>query len=125
MPSGQTGATGATGNTGKTGATGATGATGQTGNTGATGATGATGQTGATGNTGATGPEAVVVINPTAVNWAAGTATLVATLYVDGIVKSTGLTYKWAKNGTVISGSTSATLSVIDLNANYSCTITW
>jgi len=126
-PTGETGATGATGPTGKTGATGATGPTGSTGpigKTGATGATGPTGSTGATGATGATGPEAVVTVYPTAVNWAAGTATLAVVLMVNGATK-TPSTYKWTKGTSTTSLGTGATLAVTDLTTVYHCTVTW
>ena len=44
------------------------------------------GDKGDTGQTGATGPEAVVTITPTNIDWTAGTATLSATLRVNGVV---------------------------------------
>jgi len=55
-PTGPTGPSGATGTQGVTGATGAQGATGPTGPAGPTGPQGVTGATGATGATGPTGP---------------------------------------------------------------------
>ena len=73
-----------------------------------------------------------VEITVTAINWAAGTATIKATLYVNGTAKTTGVSYQWAKNGTSISGGTSQSLAItstsgtIDgLNATYQCTCTW
>ena len=92
---------------------------------GATGATGATGPAGVTGETGPTGPEAVVTVYATAIDWEAGTATLKAELRVDGVLKTSGVTYQWAKNGTNISGATSQTHSITsaaNLEALYSCT---
>ena len=44
------------------------------------------GDKGDIGQTGATGPEAIVTITPTNISWAAGTATLAATLRVNGAI---------------------------------------
>ena len=82
------------------------------------------GQTGATGATGATGPEAIVTISISSVNWTAGTATLSATLRVNGTI-TTPTTYNWTKNTSTTSLGTSATLSISDLDAVYNCTVTW
>lgn len=58
----------------------------------------------------------------TAINYSANTATLQATVYKGGVVQTTGYTLQWYKNSTKItSGGTSATLSVTDLNASYTC----
>lgn len=118
---GPRGATGATGESGPKGDTGATGATGPTGAIGATGPTGATGKTGATG---ATGPEAVVSIDITNINWSSGTATLTATLRVNGTI-TTPSSYIWTKGTATTSLGSSQTLSITDLNAVYNCTVTW
>lgn len=83
------------------------------------------GDTGATGPQGATGPEAVVSITPTSIDWSAGTATLQATLRVNGTITTSGVTYKWTKGTATTSLGTSRTLSVTDLNATYNCTCTW
>ena len=90
------------------------------------GETGATGATGATGPQGATGPEGVVTVYPTAINWTAGTATLAATLRVNGTV-TTPLTRTWTKNQstTALTPNQDGTLTVTDLTAVYNCTVTW
>ena len=72
---------------------------------------------------GDTGPESHVLITASNVNWAAGTATLTASLTVDGSV-TTPTSYLWAKDGSALSGST-ATIQIIDLNATYTCTVAW
>lgn len=69
-----------------------------------------------------------VSIAVTAIDYAAGTATLQASLYIDGIVTTSGVTYQWLKDGTSISGQTSRTLSVtsaMGLSHVYSCTATY
>ena len=116
-----------TGATGATGDQGPQGATGEQGPKGATGDQGPKGETGAKGDTGATGPEAVVTVYPTAIDVAAGTATLAVALRVNGeIVPSTSITsYKWTKDASNTSLGTNSTLSVSDLNAVYNCTVTW
>jgi len=58
-------------------------------------------------------------------DWSAGTATLRATLYVNGAAKTSGVTYKWTKGTSTTSLGTSQTLAVSDLNATYHCTCTW
>ena len=68
-----------------------------------------------------------VSIRSTAVDYSANTATLEATLYIDGIATTTGVTYVWLMDGTVISGATSRTYSVpasSGLNHAYSCKCT-
>ena len=80
---------------------------------------------GKTGATGPTGPEAVVAIVPTAIDWSAGTATLQATLRVNGTAVTSGVTYKWTKGTDTESLGTARTLAVSDLNASYNCTCTW
>ena len=69
-----------------------------------------------------------VSIAVTAINYDLGTATLQATLYIDGTATTSGVTYKWLKDGTVISGQTGRTLSVtaaMGLSHVYSCTVTY
>lgn len=66
-----------------------------------------------------------MIISPTAISYANGTATLQATLYVNGTAKTSGVTYKWTKGTATASLGTSRTLSVTDLNATYNCTCTW
>lgn len=100
------------------------------GATGATGATGVTGATGATGNTGATGAEALVTVYTSAIDWAAGTATLVAKLLVDGIdvPSSSWQSCQWSRDGTAISGATSPTYVINSpayFDYMYSCTVNW
>ena len=124
-PQGEQGIQGETGPQGETGATGPQGPQGPQGETGATGPQGPKGDTGDTGPQGATGPEAVVSITPTAIDWSAGTATLQATLRVNGTITTSGVTYKWTKGTATTSLGTSRTLSVADLNATYNCTCTW
>ena len=80
---------------------------------------------GAKGDTGAAGPESVVAITPTTIDWSAGTATLQATLRVNGTITTSGVTYNWTKGTATESLGTSRTLSVTDLNATYNCTCTW
>lgn len=89
------------------------------------GKAGADGATGPQGPQGETGPEAVVKVEPTAIDWTAGTATLRATLWVDGASKTSGVTYRWTKGDATTSIGTSRTLSVTDLNARYHCACTW
>lgn len=116
--------TGPKGDTGDEGPQGPTGDTGPKGDTGSQGPKGDTGSQGATGATGATGPEAVVTVYPTAIDVAAGTATLAVALRVDGVI-TTPTTYKWTKDTSTTSLGTNSTLSVSDLNAVYNCTVTW
>jgi len=82
------------------------------------------GKKGDPGQAGQTGPEAVVTITPTNVDWTAETATLNATLRVNGVV-TTPSTYNWTKGTTTTSLGTNSTLAINDLNATYNCTVTW
>ncbi len=82
------------------------------------------GDKGDPGQTGATGPEAIVTVTPTTINWATGTATLAATLRVNGVI-TTPTGYKWTKGTSADSLGTGSTLDVTDLNATYNCTVTW
>ena len=69
-----------------------------------------------------------VSIVTTALNYEAGTATLEATLYVDGVAKTTNVTYEWLRDGSAISGATNRTLNVIaalGLEHAYSCKVTY
>lgn len=64
----------------------------------------------------------VIAISVTTINYSTNTATLSATVYKGGVVQTSGFTLQWYKNATKItSGGTSATLSVTDLNASYTC----
>lgn len=80
------------------------------------------------GNDGDAGPEAVVTITPTAIDWGAGTATLSATLRVNGTI-TTPTSYKWTKGTSTTSLGTQSTLSLDGstnkLDATYNCTVTW
>lgn len=74
-----------------------------------------------------------VIINISAINYTANTATLHATVYKDGAVKTSGFTLQWYKTvtgtsttTTAISGATSSTLNVtstMGLNAAYTCIV--
>lgn len=86
---------------------------------------GTDGETGPAGATGATGPEAIVAITVDSVSWANDSATIRATLRVDGTVKTSGVTYKWTKGTSSTSIGTQRTLAITDLNASYHCTCTW
>lgn len=66
-----------------------------------------------------------MTISPTAISFTDGTATLQATLRVDGAIKTSGVTYKWTKGTATTSLGTSRTLAVTDLNATYNCQCTW
>ena len=69
-----------------------------------------------------------VSIAVTVIDYSAGTATLQATLYIDGVATTSNVTYAWLKDGTTISGETSRTLSVtaaMGLSHVYSCTVTY
>lgn len=69
-----------------------------------------------------------VSVSVTAIDYSLGTATLQATLYIDGTVTTSNVTYKWLKDGSVISGQMARTLSVtaaMGLNHVYSCTVTY
>ncbi len=133
-PQGPTGATGATGPKGDTGATGPQGPQGEQGEQGPQGATGPQGPTGAqgeagpqgpTGPAGATGPEGAVAVVATSIDWTADTATLTATLRVNGAVRTSGVTYRWTSGTSTTSLGTGRTLSVAGLGATYHCACTW
>lgn len=127
-PQGETGPQGPQGETGSQGPkgdTGPQGPKGDTGDTGPQGPKGDTGNQGPKGDKGDTGPEAVVSIEPTAIDWDKGTATLQATLRVDGTIKTSGVTYKWTRGDATTSLGEKRTLAVNDLNATYHCTCTW
>lgn len=78
---------------------------------------------------GDTGPEAVVDVTFDSVDWAAGSATLRASLLVNGSAPSGTVTYQWRKNGSNVSGKTSQTVSIGsgtgDMTAVWSCAVTW
>lgn len=106
----------------------ANGAKGDTGDTGATGPQGPKGDTGDTGPQGATGPEAVVIVTVDTVDWGAGSATLRATLKVNGIAKTSGVSYTWTKGSASTVLGSLQTLSVSGtgaLNATYNCKCDW
>jgi len=68
-----------------------------------------------------------VSIRATAIDYAAGTATLEATLFVDGAAVTSGVTYAWMVDGAAISGAASRTYSVpasSGLEHAYSCKCT-
>ena len=68
-----------------------------------------------------------VSIRATAIDFDVNTATLEATLYVDGTATTTGVSYLWLMDGTVISGQTARNYSVPAANGldhAYSCTCT-
>jgi len=74
------------------------------------------------------GQRTYVSIRATAINFLANTATLEATLFVDGTAKTSGVTYAWLKDGSAISGATGRTYSVTassGLSHAYSCKCTW
>ena len=76
-----------------------------------------------------------VLINVSAIDFINNTATLHASVYKDGTIQSSGFTLQWYKTTTstdvtpevttttAISGATSDVLSVIDLNASYTCIV--
>lgn len=85
---------------------------------------GIAGAKGDKGDQGDTGPEGIVSVTPDAIDWDASTATLRATLWVNGEdVQPTA--WSWTKNldSTVL--GTGQTLEVTDLDATYRCTVTW
>lgn len=85
---------------------------------------GLAGAKGDKGDQGDTGPEGIVSVTPDAIDWEASTATLRATLWVNGEdVQPTA--WSWTKNldSTVL--GTGQTLEVTDLDATYRCTVTW
>lgn len=60
-------------------------------------------------------------VSISSIDYTSNTATLVATVYKYGAVQSSGFTLQWYKNGTAISGQTSATLSNVTADALYTC----
>ena len=64
-----------------------------------------------------------VLISIAAISYTANTATLVAHVYKNGVLQSTGFSIQWYKNAEKIIGGTSATLSVTNLNASYTCVV--
>lgn len=69
-----------------------------------------------------------VSIRVTAIDYDANTATLQATLFIDGTAKTSGVTYAWLKDGSAISGATARAYSVPASNGldhAYSCKCTW
>ena len=69
-----------------------------------------------------------VVVAVTTIDYDLGTATLQATLYIDGTATTSNVTYIWLKDGSVISGQTARTLNVtaaMGLSHVYSCTVTY
>ena len=69
-----------------------------------------------------------VAVAVTAIDYNLGTAALQATLYIDGTATTSNVTYKWMKDGSIISGQTARTLSVtaaMGLSHVYSCTVTY
>ena len=122
---GATGAQGPKGDKGDTGATGATGPAGPTGPQGPQGIQGATGATGPQGPQGATGPEGVVTVTASNIDWTADTATLTATLRVNGNIRTSGVTYRWTRGASTTAIGTGRTLNVTDLGVTYHCACTW
>lgn len=69
-----------------------------------------------------------VSIRATAIDYVADTATLEATLYIDGTATTSGVTYAWLNDGSAISGATARTYSVpatTGLSHAFSCKCTW
>ena len=125
-PQGPQGIQGETGEQGPKGDQGIQGPQGETGAQGPQGVKGDTGDKGDKGDKGDTGPEAVVSIDASSINWSEGTATLTATLRVNGVV-TTPTDWVWTKGSstTPLSQNPDHTLSVTDLNAVYNCTVEW
>lgn len=67
---------------------------------------------------------AAVITEMTAVNYDAGTATIKATLRINGEI-ATPTSYAWTKNDDPTVIGTSQTLNVTDIEAVYHCTCTW
>lgn len=93
---------------------------------------GLTGSQGETGPQGPTGPESIVNISVIAINWTNKTATLQATLRINGEIRTNGVQYNWTKNTETASLSTTSTLILAPtssnqdpLNATYNCTCEW
>lgn len=70
-----------------------------------------------------------VSIRVTAIDYSANSATLEATLYIDGTPTTTGVSYAWFKDGNEISSATADTYSVTSagggLSHAYSCKCSW
>lgn len=76
-----------------------------------------------------------ILINVSAIDYSSNTATLHATVYKDGIVQTSGFTLQWYKTYTttnitpeetttqLITGATTNTLNVTDLDASYTCIV--
>ena len=67
-----------------------------------------------------------VDISIVSINYDSGTATLKATLYIDGVATTTGVAYQWYKDGQIITGQTLQQLSVtssMGINHIYSCNV--
>ena len=65
----------------------------------------------------------IVTVYPTAIDYAAGTATL-AVKCMRGTTAITPSAWKWTKGTSTTSIGTNSTLQVTDLNAVYNCTVT-
>lgn len=69
-----------------------------------------------------------VTISVSTINYQYKSAQLRATLYVNGVAKTSGVTYQWSKGGTAISGATSRDLTITNamgLAWLYSCTVSY
>jgi hypothetical protein len=66
-----------------------------------------------------------VSVEATAIDWTADTATLTATLRVNGTVRTSGVTYRWTKGTSTTSLGTGRTLNVNDVGAAYHCACTF
>ena len=67
-----------------------------------------------------------VDISVVSINYGSNTATLKATLYVDGVAKTSNVAYQWYKDNQIITGQTTQQLSVtstMGLNHVYSCNV--
>lgn len=67
-----------------------------------------------------------VLVKASAIDYSSNTATLVATVYKNGVKQTSGFTAQWYKDETIISGATSTTLNVtaqMGLDASYTCFI--
>lgn len=69
-------------------------------------------------------PTAVVSITVDTISYLNNTATLRATLFVDGAVK-TPITYAWTKGTSTTVVGKNVTLGITDLDAVYNCVVTW
>jgi len=66
-----------------------------------------------------------VSVEATAIDWTADTATLTATLRVNGALRTSGVTYRWTKGTSTTSLGTGRTLNVNDVGAAYHCACTF